>query len=137
MSILTNLKKVNAAIVVDKAKKAIEPNNNAVGGLSARVNSHAVDALINGIKSKEWAAYMSLFANNAAELAQLADPGKTEGGQNPWLKQMRAYIVSNAICDIGTNGNTAANVDAQINIAEDQEDAAFIATRPFEIPNVV
>jgi len=107
MSILNNLRKAHAAIVLDQTKKALEPNNPELGKLGAQVNALAVEALTKGINSDAWKDYMKLFASNEAELAQLADTTKTEGvagAQAAWLRQMRAYIVSNAICDIGTNG---------------------------------
>jgi len=137
MSILDNLKRAHAAIVVDLAKKAVDPADNTVGKLSPQVNSLAVEALTGGIDSQAWKDYMSLFASNAAELAQLSDPAKTANGQNAWLAQMRAYIVSNAICDIGTNGNTANKVNGDINIADDAPNAAFIAARKIVIPDVL
>ena len=140
MSILNNLRKAHAAIVLDQTKKALEPNNPELGKLGAQVNALAVEALTKGINSDAWKDYMKLFASNEAELAQLADTTKTEGvagAQAAWLRQMRAYIVSNAICDIGTNGKTFDKINGDINIAQDQEDAAFIATRKVPIPDVV
>jgi len=140
MSILNNLRKAHAAIVLDQTKKALEPNNPELGKLGAQVNALAVEALTKGINSDAWKDYMKLFASNEAELAQLADTTKTEGvagAQAAWLRQMRAYIVSNAICDIGTNGKTFDKINGDINIADDHEDAAFIATRKIVIPDVV
>jgi len=140
MSILNNLKKAHAAIVLDQTKKAVDPNNPNLGKLGAQVNAMAVEALTDGIDTDAWNEYMKLFASNPAELAQLADPAKTEGvagAQATWLRQMRAYIVSNAICDIGTNGKTFDKINGDINIADDHEDAAFIATRKIVIPDVV
>ena len=138
MSILNNLKKAHAAIVLDNTKAAVGVNN--TGTLGAQVNNLAVDALTHGIGSEQWNVYMHLFASNEAELAQLADPAKTEGvagAQAAWLRQMRAYIVSNAICDIGTNGRTFDRINGDINIANDQEDAGFIAARRIQFPDVV
>jgi hypothetical protein len=140
MSILNNLRKAHAAIVLDQTKKALDPNNPDLGKLGAQVNALAVDALTHGLGTDAWNDYMTLFASNPAELAQLADPAKTEGvagAQAAWLRQMRAYIVSNAICDIGTNGKTFDKINGDINIADVQEDAAFIATRKVAIPDVV
>ena len=139
MSIFNNLRKAHAAIVVDQTKKGLDPQNPNVGTLGAQVNTMAVDALTNGVGTDAWNEYMKLFASNAAELAQLADPQKTEGvagAQAAWLRQMRAYIVSNAICDIGTNGKTFDKINGDINIADDAPNAEFIATRKIVIPDV-
>jgi len=139
MSIFNNLKKAHAAIVVDQTKKALDPQNANVGTLGAQINTMAVEALTNGLGTDAWKDYMTLFASNAAELAQLADPTKTEGvpgAQAAWLRQMRAYIVSNAICDIGTNGKTFDKINGDINIVDDAPNAAFIATRKIVIPDV-
>ena len=139
MSILNNLKKAHAAIVLDQTRQALEPQNPNLGRLGAQINSFAVEALTHGLGSDQWNDYMTLFASNAAELAQLADPARTEGvagAQAAWLRQMRAYIVSNGICDIGTNGRTFDKINGDINIQQDQPDAAFIATRRIVIPDV-
>ena len=138
MSILNNLKKAHAAIVLDNTQAALGVAN--TGTLGARVNNMAVDALTNGLGTVQWQDYMHLFASNADELAQLADPARTEGvagAQAAWLRQMRAYIVSNAICDIGTNGRTFDRINGDINIQNDAEDAAFIAARRIQFPDVV
>ncbi|HEY0723258.1 MAG TPA: hypothetical protein VGD41_04610 [Pyrinomonadaceae bacterium] len=138
MSILNNLRKAHAAIVLDQTKRALQPNNPDLGKLGGHINELAVDALTHGLGSDAWTDYMTLFASNPAELAQLADPAKTEGVAGAaWLRQMRAYIVSNAICDIGTNGKTFDKVTADVNIAEDQANEEFIKTRKVAIPDVV
>lgn len=132
MSIMNNLKMAHAAIVVDLTKKSLDPNDPNLGKLGPEINKMAVDALTGGVGSVEWTEYMRLYASNEAELAHLADPNKKDA----WLRQQRAYIVSNAICDIGTNGKTHDKVGVEINIADDQIDATFIAKRRIKIPPV-
>lgn len=136
MSIFNNLKTAHAAIVVDMARHSIDPKDNTSGKLGAEINNLAVEALTHGINSDAWREYMSLFASNEAELAHLSDPKKTEDPKFGWLRQFRAYIVSNAICDIGTNGKTHDKITDEINILEDQVDAGFVAKRRIKIPPV-
>ena len=129
---MNNLKVAHAAIVLDMAKRSLQPTNPDLGKLGPEINKMAVDALTEGVGSDQWTEYMRLYASNEAELAQLADPDKKDS----WLRQQRAYIVSNAICDIGTNGKTQDKVGIEINIADDQPDAVFIAKRKIKIPTI-
>jgi hypothetical protein len=137
MSIIANLKLAHAAIVNDFAKKLIKPDDMDAGKLGPRLNLMAVDALTQGIGTQAWSDYMSLFANNEDELAQLIDPERAKDPTMPWLKQSRAYIVSNAICDIGTNGETGRNVNTLIDVSNGEADDAFIAERKLKFPPLV
>ena len=131
MSILNNLKKMHAAIVVDRVKNE---NNPKIG---PRLNILAVKALTGGIKSDDWKFYMAIFADNAAQLRRLT---VAEDGEPAYLQQSRAYIVSNAICDVGTNGQTAQNVDGKIDdgltVAADTEPVQFRPEDFKKIPEV-
>jgi len=127
MSILNNLDKVHAAVVVDKMKGVPK------GALGEKIGVLAVDAITNGIKSAEWKSYMSLFADNAEQLNLLTVETPGEDG---WLPQARAYIVSNAVCAAGTNTYTGARVDGRIGNGLDETPDGTVALRPFPIPDV-
>jgi len=95
-SILNNLKKVHAAVVAQRITSDESP-------IGAALNRAAVAAVTGGIQSDAWKSYMAVFAANRDQLERLT---VEKPGEEPYLKQMRAYIVSNAICDVGTNAFT-------------------------------
>ena len=138
MSIFNNLKLAHLAIVRDQTQHSImpDPNNPNSGKLGAEFNKMAVEALTAGIGSQAWTDYMKHFASNQKELDRLADKNMTPN--DGWLRQQRAYIVSNSICDTGTQGKTTEKVDDGINLsaADSLPDDVFIATRRFVIPPV-
>lgn len=102
-SILENLSKVHVAVVVDKETKQ--------GEFGAALSQLAVKAIMAGVGSPDWEKYMSVFADNAAQLQLLSHP--TEG-EPSYLPHTRAYIVSNAVCAPGTESPTAMGVDPQV-----------------------
>lgn len=104
MSILQNLKKVHAAVVAQKM-------NNDESPFGVALNSAAVQAVLGGLGSEAWKNYMAVFADNAAQLERLT---VKKAGEQPYVSQMRAYIASNGICDIGTNAHLNNGVDARI-----------------------
>lgn len=105
-SIVENLGKIHIAVVTDKETKA--------GELGAAIGELAVRAIMGGLGSAAWRNYMSIFADNAAQLQLLSE---STAGEDSYLPHTRAYIVSNAVCAAGTDGNTPANVDTQIGAA--------------------
>jgi|SRR4030095_6213787 myo-inositol catabolism protein IolC len=125
MTILKNLQKVHTAVVVDTFKGA--PLR-----LGDRIMKLALTAVEGGIGSDEWKDYMSLFADNAVQLARLRG---TDGNNKDYLKQFRAYIVTNAMCDASTDTKTGFRVDERIDelIQDDQPDGTV--TKPIEIPD--
>jgi hypothetical protein len=127
MSILNNLEKVHAAVVVDNFK------GKPKGALGEKLGVLAVKAITGGIKSAEWKSYMSLFADNAAQLNLLTVP---TDGEDSWLPQSRAYIVSNAVCAAGTNTQTGNRVDTRMGTGLDETPDGTIDLRPFPIPEV-
>ena len=92
-SILNNLRKAHAAVVAQQI-------NNGVSQLGEALNAAAVEAVIGGINSAAWKSYMAVFADNPEQLTRLTEP---QPGEEQYLQQMRAYIVSNAICTPDTN----------------------------------
>lgn len=120
-SIIENIKKVTEAVVADTHKG---------GNLGFRMRNAAINAMMGGIHSAEWKSYMSLFADNAAQLRRLTVPGEQEPG---WLVESRAYIVSNAVCGANTTTRTAQDVREDIDDGLEAEADSTIE-RPFSIP---
>ncbi len=126
-SIMDNLRKAHAAVAVDNAVGS--------GKLGTDIGRLAVEAITGGIRSPAWRTYMSLFADNAAQLHRLTvDP--PPAAEKNYLPQLRAYIVSNAVCAADTGTFVADRVDDRIDgSTSDALDAEFIKGRPFAIPN--
>ncbi|MDX6385566.1 MAG: hypothetical protein QOK48_3139 [Blastocatellia bacterium] len=101
-TILSNLNKVHVAVVLDKFKHG-EDKAEFAKDLAAA----AIDAIMGGVHSDAWKLYMSLFADNEAQLALLTEPKDQEPS---YLPTARAYIVANAVCGAGTTGQTAETV---------------------------
>lgn len=126
MSIYKNLQKAHAAVAV---------NTFQGGDLAIRLGQQAVAALIGGMNSDEWRKYMSLFADNEAQLNRLTVKGNNEPS---YLMRARAYIVSNAICDAATGTKTPQNVEPDIDDGLDETpDETVAAIRPFQLPDVL
>lgn len=96
-SIKQNIKKVETAMA-DPAKKP---------SLGLVLKNAAVDAIMKGIGSDEWITYMSMFADNQEQLDRLTVVKNTD---KPWLKEARAYIVSNSVCAPSTNTQTGNGI---------------------------
>lgn len=135
MTILENLEKVRIAIKNDNEKG--DPTANPPkppGALGKELSNAAVAAITNGIKSTEWKNYMSLFADNAKQLERLTVPKDNDPS---YLPLMRAYMVSNAVCDVGTNTHTGKNLDVRIdNNPTLPVDSDNSVVRPFKIPGM-
>ncbi|MDT7690573.1 MAG: hypothetical protein QOE46_3332 [Acidobacteriota bacterium] len=124
MGIYKNLQKVHAAVVVDQVKGA--------GTLGEQIGVLAVNAIISGMDSDDWKKYMSLFADNAEQLNRLTVKA---GSDDSWLRQARAYIVSNAVCAAGTTTFTGNRVT--IDVDGDVSDAPDgTVVKPFNIGEV-
>lgn len=93
-SILQNLRKVHAAVVAQQI-------DNGTSALSAALNEAAIKALLGGFGSPAWNSYMAVFATNPEQLTRLTK--RVNDGEEDYLDQDRAYIVSNAICTPETN----------------------------------
>jgi hypothetical protein len=122
MSIFKNLQKAHAAVAKDTFNS---------GDLGIRIGQLAVQAVIKGMDSQQWKDYMSLFADNEAQLNRLTVATLDEPS---YLPQTRAYIVSNSICDAATGVKTHNNVDLRIDNELPVEPDGKIV-RPFDIPN--
>ena len=126
-NIMDNLRKVHAAVAVDNAVGS--------GKLGTDIGRLAVEAITGGITSPAWKTYMSLFADNPAQLERLT-VNPPPAAEKDYLPQLRAYIVSNAVCAADTGTFVADRVDERINgSVSDVVDNEFVAGRPFPIPN--
>ena len=134
MSILNNLKRTEAAVVLDTFKNATEPS------LGTRIGTAAVAAIMKGIDSDEWKRYMALFCDTREELQRLTvvDPDEED-----YMPQMRAYMVSNAVCFSETRTATSNGVDSNVEpiagvpvAADVAEPADLRAQLTFSIPQV-
>lgn len=120
-SIIENINRVAQAVVAD--------TDNG-GNFGFRMRHAAINAMMGGIHSAEWKSYMSLFADNAAQLRRLTVPDEQEPG---WLVESRAYIVSNAVCGANTTTRTAQDVREDIDDGlESVADSTIV--KPFSIP---
>jgi hypothetical protein len=124
MSIKGNLEKVKAAVELDSLPQK-------AGNLGFRLRNAAIDALTGGIQSEAWVKYMSIFADNEAQLRRLTVVD--EQNDPNWIRESRAYIVSNAVCGANTTTNTGANVRDEIDAGIDEEPDGKIV-KPFPIP---
>jgi hypothetical protein len=129
MKIYEKLQRIGTIVTDDR------DNGSPPGLIGKQLSNAAVEAITNGIKSEQWKTYMSLFADNAGQLERLTVPQPDEP---TYLPLLRAYIVSNAVCDIGTTTNTINkiendDIDAGLSPAPDE---AVAALRPFDIPGL-
>jgi hypothetical protein len=109
MSIKKNLQRTAAAVAVNIVNG---------GDLADRLGEAAIKAIMKGMDSDEWKQYMALFCDNKNELAQLTVERPTD---ESYMRHMRAYIVSNAVC-IGATGTRTGN-----GVTEDVEPPAAAA----------
>ena len=108
-----NLKKMHAAIIAERFV-------NGHSELGKLLNDAAVAAVTTGLDSDAGKAYMAIFADNPDQLERLTVP---KPGEPTYLPLLRAYMVSNAICDPSTNGHTNHRVGPQIDgLAGDPDD---------------
>lgn len=136
MSILGNLKRTHIAVALDKYK-----NPAARPSLGERIGEKAVEAIMNGIGTKEWERYMALFCDTREELQRLTVPDPENDGD--YMPQMRAYIVANAVCFSETFTQTANGVRSDVEpipgvpVGDDVgEPAALREQLTFSIPPV-
>ena len=118
--------------IVEKAM-TVPGKKLALGNL---LKNHAIKAMMKGIGSDEWRQYMSMFADNQQQLDRLTTAEENEG---QWLRESRAYIVSNSVCATATNTKTKNGVatdqlDGGLSTAED---GAIKALRPADFKTLV
>jgi hypothetical protein len=104
MSILKNLKKAHAAVVAQNTTNDLSP-------IGTAINRAAMAAMFGGLGSNDWNSYMATFADNEEQLQRLT---VRDANEEPYITQMRAYILVNGCCDIGTNAFMNNKVDEKI-----------------------
>jgi hypothetical protein len=114
MSIFKNLKRMHAAVIAQQI--------NGASPLGQALNNAAVPALLGGMTSDAWKSYMAVFADNPEQLKRLTEV-RQDPPEPPYVSQMRAYIVSNAICDVTTTAFLNNRVDAKIDGGQGGEPA--------------
>jgi hypothetical protein len=135
MKIQEKLLRVQAAVIVDKAKGG--------GALGVQLGQASEEAITNGMGSPKWEAYMALFADSAEQLARLTT--NSLDGNNQWLQRARAYIAANGVCAPVTDGATVKGLDGIGDIdvkkpngdpLDETPDAGVAAKRPFVVPPI-
>ncbi len=124
MSIMRNLKKVHAAVALDIVNG---------GTLASEICGRALDAMMQGKESQAWTDYMSLFADNAAQLNRLKADADLVG--RPWLRQSRGYILGNALCDATTGTKLFDRVDTRLDEGIASEDPDGTIVKVINIPD--
>lgn len=107
MKITDRLLKVQLAVLTDKVNGSPLEFGRKVGdaALAAMLKGMTYE---NGTVTKEWKAYMSLFADSDEQLQRLTTT-ELDGGDD-WLPRIRAYIVANGICFPITDAKTVNNL---------------------------
>lgn len=79
--------------------------------LGGKLKRAAIKAIMGGIGSDDWKAYMSLFADNVDQLNRLT---VRKPDEDAWLAEARAYMVANAVCGADSTTRTSLRVDDDI-----------------------
>jgi len=131
MSIFKNVRKVRAVIAQESVDDFISPAGSAL-------NTAAMAAIAGGINSAAWKSYMAVFADNPQQLARLTVQAD---GEDPYIKQMRTYMVTAGVCDPGTSMGMPPGFDERIDtldtpVPETVNDADIINLRPEALRNI-
>lgn len=81
--------------------------------LATGVREKSTAAILEGRKSKEWIAYMQLFAKDQKELDHLVP---NDGSTTVELQKRRCYLVANGMCSMGTTDRLADNVGTKLDL---------------------
>jgi hypothetical protein len=133
--------------ILDNAHVAVILDTFRGHDLGRSIGDAAVKAITNGPNSAEWKSYMSLFADNVAQLDRLTVP---KAGEDGYFATGRAYIVANGTCGADTDTFVAKGVLPKIEDGLDPTPdgkivdpvnppaapGATIIVRPFVIPRV-
>jgi hypothetical protein len=68
----------------------------------------AIEAVVRGVGSEAGKTYMSMFADSEEQLKLLTNPNDVAG--MPWLHEVQAYLLANAMCAPITNGQTGNGI---------------------------
>jgi hypothetical protein len=92
--ILDNIKRVHAGF----------PQPSKQAKLLKALKDSAIQVAVHGVASDAGRTYMSMFADSEDQLKLLTNPEDVAG--MPWLHEVQAYLVANAMCAPVTNGQT-------------------------------
>jgi hypothetical protein len=104
-TIIKKLKKMAVAVRHDNPSDGEEP-------LGERLAWMAVDAILLGPDSPQWANYMKMFGPTEKELLRLTL--KDSKRNDKVVRRACAYIVANAVCGTATGTQTHRLVDTAI-----------------------
>ena len=109
--------------------------------LGALLRNYAIEAIMSGPNTDPWRRYMSMFAENEAQLDRLSVPKDTD---DKWLRPARAYIVANSVCAVHTNTKTGNGVFKTLsqtaldeNVSEASDAGMKTKWRPKEFANYI
>ena len=102
MSIRTNIEKI-----IKQVQEAA-PNT----ALGDEIRRKAVEAIRKGEDSKEWRAYMEMFAENEEQLARLIPTDDTKGVYE--MDVARTYLLGNGPCGAQTVDRLIYGVDDKL-----------------------
>jgi hypothetical protein len=93
--------------------KIAEVEGDATGEKGERLRRLAADAIYGGQTSQAWKDLLSQFAspNDPAQLARLTGEGDKGCPASPYLREARAYLISNITCGTPTFTTTTRGVD--------------------------
>ena len=74
---------------------------------AAQVKDQAIAAIYQGFGKEAWDAYMRNFADTEKQLTRLTT---TDGDGITYVRESRAYLVSNSVCFPGTTDGTKQGV---------------------------
>jgi hypothetical protein len=106
-TIIKKLKQMASRVALDEPAEGED-------ALGEKLAWMAVDALLLGPNSQQWADYMKMFDPTPQELLRLTL--KDDRKDDKVVRRACAYIVSNAICGTGTGTITHRLVDETIDV---------------------
>lgn len=81
---------------VNHVKDVVKANHASGGTLGADIQRLSFGAIQHGIASRAWAKYMSIFADNTAQLKRLT--GEDDLANVGYVKESCAYLVASGPC---------------------------------------
>jgi len=120
---------------INHVGQEVKKDFDANGPLGKKLHDAAINAILGGKGSAEWAAYMSLFADSKEQLARLKAEDAFSQEQS-WVPTSVAYLAGNGTCGGMTPLALPNEVNNSIDFGIDntEPDEAVTALRPFQVP---